>query len=57
MRPIRRCNHCEHYKKVYMPYIRAWSMQCDVDGKLSPGCSKEYVQISDEEFEKNMKGE
>ena len=36
-----KCLKCEHYKEVYMPYIRKMAMDCDLD-EHSTGCLREY---------------
>ena len=42
-----KCLMCEHYKEVYMPYIKKMAMDCDLD-EHSTGCKKEYIPKKEE---------
>lgn len=53
-----RCERCAHYIPVYMPYIKKWSYQCELDssGKhLSYGCGEEYKRKTDEEYNEMLR--
>ncbi len=42
-----RCKTCAHYKKAYMPYLKRFTMECELDGKKSSSCKKEYIYKGD----------
>ena len=52
-----RCERCTHYVPIFMPYIKKWSYQCEIetDSKLSNGCREEYKRKTDEEYEEMLR--